>query len=116
MIDIDKIIADKFREGKYYQFVICEFNDNLVLVPCEEHTSGNYPNYEQAVILAKNVNLTKKLEYVEGIMYDVMSREVHLVGDSWDGFYINEEISMNQFFEFVNEIYNILLNNCTEYI
>lgn len=121
MISIKNIIKDNddFKDNCY---CICQWKDDLVVVPCESEASGYYPDYDKAIVLKENYKLQYKnknyyndgilveKDDICGIMYcdDKFGGRVLLVSDSWDGFQPTDECSIDSFFEFMSEICSVL--------
>lgn len=121
MISIESIIKDNedFKDNCY---CVCQWKDDLVVVPCENTGGGFYPDYDKSIILKENCQLQYKNKnyYNDGVLIEKdnicgimycnynFGGEVSLVVDSWDGFQPIGDCSIDSFLEFMNEMCNAL--------
>lgn len=116
--EIQNIINNYY--DKFVDFVLCNYNDKLSLVPVDDEISGYYGDYSRVEYIDENSPLNELSCYlgkiydglkVEGILFtkDYESKEQSLVTDSWDGFQPiqdivimaeDEDINVKQFNKF----------------
>lgn len=83
-----------FNETRETVFAICEYNGNLVVVPCDDEMSGIYPRYEESRIILKEVhNKFEVFNKIEDNSIDAIvfmrygnKYEVYYAEDGYDGF------------------------------
>lgn len=101
-------------------YCICEYKNNLVVVPCEDSMSGFYPDYNREIIIKENIQLLHKnknyyddgmlveVDRIDGILFNTRNNTTNLVYDTWDGLQITDKFSINSYLEFMDEICNII--------
>lgn len=77
------------------KYVIAEYGGNIVIAPCEETTSGIYPEYSLSVPILSGFSFYETKfgnEEIDGIIIDVVDKTLSFAQDSWDGFqYIGDD-------------------------
>ena len=106
MISVDKIIKTNFEDSEYHVFCLCEWMNNLVIVPCEDEMSGYYPDYDKAVTLVHDVCFVNRT--ADGIIYDTIDKISTFVFDSYDGFQPRDEMSIDDLIDYVIELSQML--------
>ena len=92
----------KLCNKKYDIIAICVYDKELYAVPCEDTVSGIYPDYKQKVKLSNNLVSNFLFNDVEPFSkYAILFTnrngflEFDLAEDSWDGFQIVDEDTLN---------------------
>ena len=106
MISVDKIIKTEFKDSEDHIFCLCEWMNNLVLVPCEDAMSGYYPDYNKAVILVHDICFVNRT--ADGIIYNTTDETYTFVFDSHDGFHPHDEMSIDDLIDYVFELSKML--------
>ena len=77
------------------KYAIAEYGGDIVIAPCEETTSGIYPEYNLSVPILSGFSFNKTKvgnEEINAIIVDIVNKTLSFVQDSWDGFqYIGDD-------------------------
>lgn len=91
-------------EGK----ILTIYKNNLCLIPI----INNYPEYEKAKVITKNVAITPDKYKNLGIFIDEIDvGNYFIVYDTWDGIEIVYNLKLKEFIEILNLFYNFIGDN-----